>query len=167
MTDCPYPDNPGQTHFDGCERTARHHNCALRRLDEAIRERDALAAQVAALREPLATALMHIPAYYAERAAWEAALSDTEAAAAALRAEVEARAVLRHVLERVPELLKASQADALEDAASSWDFEFFDLYPESRPDPATWLLARADEKRGGPDDRGKGPRRDVVLRGAR
>ena len=34
MTDLPHPDNPGQTHFDGCWRHAGHHNCAVERADQ-------------------------------------------------------------------------------------------------------------------------------------
>lgn len=43
MTDktYPYPDNPGQTHWQGCWRCVGHHNCAVAAVDklrEAIAE---------------------------------------------------------------------------------------------------------------------------------
>ena len=33
MTDLPHPDNPGQTHFEGCWRHPGHHNCAVTLID--------------------------------------------------------------------------------------------------------------------------------------
>ena len=32
----PYPDDRGQTHYDGCYRMHRHHNCAVVRGDELL-----------------------------------------------------------------------------------------------------------------------------------
>lgn len=34
----PYPENPGQTHFDGCWREPGHHNCAVALLYERMAE---------------------------------------------------------------------------------------------------------------------------------
>ena len=33
MTDYPYPANPGQSHFEGCFREVKHHNCAVAEVD--------------------------------------------------------------------------------------------------------------------------------------
>lgn len=41
VSDLPYPDNPGSTHYEGCWRDRGHHNCAVReieRLHEIILE---------------------------------------------------------------------------------------------------------------------------------
>ena len=42
----PYDDEPGQTHFDGCYRYRKHHNCAVREIESLTRERDALRKQL-------------------------------------------------------------------------------------------------------------------------
>lgn len=34
MSDLPYPENEGQTHYTGCWRDRGHHNCALRMIEE-------------------------------------------------------------------------------------------------------------------------------------
>lgn len=48
-TQYPYDSNPGQTHFDGCWRERKHHNCAVdeikrlrARLESVRNERDAI-----------------------------------------------------------------------------------------------------------------------------
>jgi hypothetical protein len=80
MSDTPYPDNPGATHFDGCWRTRGHHNCAVAEVErlraEAFdtaeyRRRDAADlfardAEVEALRGLLADAGVVISDHLAE-----------------------------------------------------------------------------------------------------
>ena len=38
MTAYPYPDDPGQTHYDGCWRERGHHNCAMREVERLQNE---------------------------------------------------------------------------------------------------------------------------------
>ena len=38
MTDLPYPDDPGRTHWDGCYRERGHHNCAVAKIDQLEEE---------------------------------------------------------------------------------------------------------------------------------
>jgi hypothetical protein len=50
-TKFPYPENPGQTHFEGCWREQGHHNCAVARLDAQQREHDLVRHQRGALHD--------------------------------------------------------------------------------------------------------------------
>ena len=37
MSSLPYPDNPGQTHYEGCWRDPHHHNCAVAQVHELVK----------------------------------------------------------------------------------------------------------------------------------
>jgi regulator of replication initiation timing len=42
MSDYPYPDNPGQTHHEGCWRERDHTNCAIREVERLQEENKSL-----------------------------------------------------------------------------------------------------------------------------
>lgn len=50
MSDLPYPDDKGQTHYAGCWRERGHHNCAIARIKECERQRDEAWSEVEAWR---------------------------------------------------------------------------------------------------------------------
>jgi hypothetical protein len=58
MKDFPYPENPGKTHFEGCYRLPRHHNCAVAMVDKREQELAEVRAELAAAREAIRTVLV-------------------------------------------------------------------------------------------------------------
>lgn len=74
MGTLPYPENPGQTHYEGCWRERGHHNCAVAMLDAQQREHDLVRHQ----RGPLHDAGLITDAEYAALAADHGAVARLE-----------------------------------------------------------------------------------------